>query len=194
MMGKNRIIGLVGIGLIPLTLSGCSTLIAPYEPTSSGCIQQLEYAISVAMSEAESNETLIEREAFIEKFEPTCHINPNDNYGHYLLGKYTLETATTDEDFRKAASLMKQATKSSSGYTPVYIAGIGSVSSQTQMIKTGPGTKASVEAQYELGRMYVEGIGVKQNLKRGMKWLNRAAANGNAEAISLLQTLALQDG
>ena len=111
-MGKKLNIGFVALGVIPLVVSGCSALIAPYEPTSSGCIQQLEYAISVAMSEAESNEALIEKEAFIEKFEPTCHINPNDNYGHYLLGKYTLETATSDEDLKKAASLMKQATKS----------------------------------------------------------------------------------
>ena len=37
-------------------------------------------------------------------------------------------------------------------------------------------------AQYNLGRMYREGIGVPQNDQEAFKWFSRAAQQGDAEA------------
>ena len=43
------------------------------------------------------------------------------------------------------------------------------------------------EAQFTLGMMYGAGDGVEQDVDLAMAWIVRAADQGNAEAISLLQ-------
>ena len=39
------------------------------------------------------------------------------------------------------------------------------------------------QAQYDLSLMYLQGIGVKQNLERGWHWMHRAADGGNVQAM-----------
>jgi hypothetical protein len=47
----------------------------------------------------------------------------------------------------------------------------------------------SASAQYELGLRYVKGLGVAKNLEKGRFYLEMAAAQGDADAINLLQTI-----
>lgn len=42
------------------------------------------------------------------------------------------------------------------------------------------------EAQYAVGYMYYYGYGVKQNQSLGIRWISRAAANGDPRAQSAL--------
>ncbi len=43
-----------------------------------------------------------------------------------------------------------------------------------------------VESMREVGRMYLKGEDVEQNIDEGMKWLQRAAENGNVEALIIM--------
>lgn len=45
-------------------------------------------------------------------------------------------------------------------------------------------------AQYTVGYMYYEGQGVSQDEERALRWIERAAANGNPLAIEALSELA----
>ena len=47
----------------------------------------------------------------------------------------------------------------------------------------------SASAQYELGLRYVKGLGVAKNLEKGRFYLEMAAAQGDADATNLLQTI-----
>ena len=47
----------------------------------------------------------------------------------------------------------------------------------------------SAPAQYYLGVMYLDGIGVKKNSKNAVKWIKLAAAKGDARAQSILGVL-----
>ena len=42
-------------------------------------------------------------------------------------------------------------------------------------------------AQFELGMLYVKGIGTKANFQRGMSWIEKAAEQGNKDAIALFE-------
>ena len=44
----------------------------------------------------------------------------------------------------------------------------------------------NTEAQYNVARMYIEGAGVKKDLRQGVNWLELAARKGNAQAQALL--------
>ncbi|HEY6432737.1 MAG TPA: tetratricopeptide repeat protein, partial [Acetobacteraceae bacterium] len=48
------------------------------------------------------------------------------------------------------------------------------------------------EAEYRVGRCYLEGAGVPPSRADGLRWLERAATHGYVEAQSLLATLLLQ--
>src|ERR1700748_2337730 len=48
------------------------------------------------------------------------------------------------------------------------------------------------EAEYRVGRCYLEGTGVPPSRVEGARWLERAANQGYVEAQALLATLALQ--
>jgi hypothetical protein len=47
------------------------------------------------------------------------------------------------------------------------------------------------DAQYALGYLYYNGLGVPSNNTLSMQWLKRAAANGNNEAVEALRRLSL---
>ncbi len=47
------------------------------------------------------------------------------------------------------------------------------------------------EAQYNLGGFYVFGDGVKQDYAEAVKWYRKAAAQGDAQAISVLKKLGM---
>src|ERR1700728_3196758 len=47
----------------------------------------------------------------------------------------------------------------------------------------------SPEAEFRVGRQYLEGSGVPRSRTEGMRWLERAASHGLVEAQSLLATL-----
>jgi TPR repeat protein len=47
----------------------------------------------------------------------------------------------------------------------------------------------AADAQYQLGRMYLEGVGVKKDVKRGVSWLDLAARKGHAQAQATLGQL-----
>ena len=42
--------------------------------------------------------------------------------------------------------------------------------------------KGNAEAQFKVGEMYESGRGVKKNMDEAMKWINKAAAQGNQGA------------
>ncbi len=44
----------------------------------------------------------------------------------------------------------------------------------------------SADAQYSLGRMYLDGVGVKKDTRQGMSWLSLAARKGHTGAQALL--------
>jgi hypothetical protein len=46
-----------------------------------------------------------------------------------------------------------------------------------------------VKAQYDTGFMYLQGLGIAQNTEEGMKWLNKAAEQGDHDAKKLLEDL-----
>ena len=48
------------------------------------------------------------------------------------------------------------------------------------------------EAEYRVGRCYLEGSGVPVSRVEGLRWLRRAAAKGHAEAQSLVAVLHMQ--
>ena len=43
--------------------------------------------------------------------------------------------------------------------------------------------KGNAEAQFKVGEMYEAGRGVEKNMEEAMKWINKAAAQGNKAAI-----------
>jgi len=47
--------------------------------------------------------------------------------------------------------------------------------------------KGDARAQYSLGVMYFDGIGVKKNHDAGMKWIKKAAENGHQAAQKILK-------
>lgn len=47
----------------------------------------------------------------------------------------------------------------------------------------------NADAQYNLARMYLEGAGVKKDMRQGMNWLDLAARKGHAQAQALLGQL-----
>jgi len=47
----------------------------------------------------------------------------------------------------------------------------------------------NAEAQYHLGRMYLEGVGVRKDLRQGVNWLDLAARKGHPQAQALLGQL-----
>lgn len=47
----------------------------------------------------------------------------------------------------------------------------------------------NAKAQYNLGAMYVNGIGVKSDYVEARKWLEKAATQGNQQAINLLRQI-----
>jgi hypothetical protein len=49
--------------------------------------------------------------------------------------------------------------------------------------------QGNVEAQRKLGRMYEEGLGVKQDYREAVKWYLKAAEKGNAQAQYKLGTM-----
>jgi len=49
------------------------------------------------------------------------------------------------------------------------------------------------EAQYNLGTMYQNAIGVDQDFKKAVKYYNLAAAQGHAEAKNNLEVLCAED-
>ena len=50
-----------------------------------------------------------------------------------------------------------------------------------------------VDAQYELGRFYEAGIGVKKNLTEAAKWYLKAAKNGSKKAENALKNIRWED-
>ena len=46
--------------------------------------------------------------------------------------------------------------------------------------------QGDAEAQYQLGLIYLEGSGVKKDLKVGAEWIQKAAAQGHSEALKKL--------
>jgi len=46
--------------------------------------------------------------------------------------------------------------------------------------------------QYELGKCYLDGKGVKPNRARAIEWLEKAAKNGNQQATKHLEELAVE--
>ncbi|MBM3562697.1 MAG: sel1 repeat family protein [Alphaproteobacteria bacterium] len=44
----------------------------------------------------------------------------------------------------------------------------------------------NADAQYNLARMYLEGVGVKKNLRQGVNWLELAARKGHPQAQAML--------
>lgn len=48
-------------------------------------------------------------------------------------------------------------------------------------------------AQFELGNMYLRGIGAKKSYKKAIEWFQKAADNGNRDAKRLLKDLAWDD-
>ena len=53
----------------------------------------------------------------------------------------------------------------------------------------GLAESGDTKAQYDLSLMYIQGIGVKQDIDQGLVWLNRAAEKGNTEAMLELGVL-----
>ena len=45
------------------------------------------------------------------------------------------------------------------------------------------------DAQYWLGQAYCLGKGARQDVDEGLRWLLKAAAQGNADAVEALKTL-----
>jgi len=53
----------------------------------------------------------------------------------------------------------------------------------------GLAESGDTKAQFDLSLMYIQGIGVKQDIDQGLVWLNRAAEKGNIEAMLELGVL-----
>ena len=45
------------------------------------------------------------------------------------------------------------------------------------------------QAQYDLGKMYIDGVGVTRDVNEAKIWLGKSAAQGNAKAAELLKSL-----
>ena len=118
-----------------------------------------------------------------------CRSEHGDRYAASEYARRLLAGEGVARNPEAAARLFEFAGMPDNGYTPVYMAGFGSVPAQTQMIKTRPATSGVAMAQFELGRMYLEGLGVKQSDKKAKKWLKRAAGQGHKEAARLLAAL-----
>lgn len=46
--------------------------------------------------------------------------------------------------------------------------------------------QGNADAQYYLGRMHFEGLGINQNFSTALKWLQKAAEQGNSDAMFYL--------
>ncbi len=64
---------------------------------------------------------------------------------------------------------------------------VGSLEQTRKLAEEG-----NAEAQYKMGRMYDEGLGVTQDYKEAAKWYRKAAEKGNAHAQYQMGTLCAQ--
>lgn len=66
-------------------------------------------------------------------------------------------------------------------------------SAEAQYVLVDMAIQGDPRAQYTLGKMYSEGIGVFRDPEQAVKWFRRAAAQGHVGALSSLQLMAEQD-
>lgn len=105
----------------------------------------------------------------------------------YELGR-TYESGTgVVANAAEAAHWYRQAAESETGVTNVYSPPVGKEQyGRVIPVRTGPPRVGLPEAQYALGRLYLEGRGVKQSDRKARKWLKRAAQQDYGPALALL--------
>lgn len=117
----------------------------------------------------------------------TCLAEAGSKYGQYALGTKYLFGQDVDQDYARAFKLFKKASKTEVHNTAIYVPGFGSVPASVQIINLAPPTPGITSAQFYIGLMYLEGLGVEQSDRKGRKWLKVAAKNNHQLAFSMLQ-------
>ena len=91
-----------------------------------------------------------------------------------------------------AAKWYRKAASYNSGTTSVFVApdAEGREKFGTALeVKIGPTLYGHADAKYRLGRLYLEGRGVKQSRKKARHWFKRAAKQGHEDAAQALERL-----
>lgn len=104
------------------------------------------------------------------------------------IGQYYEELAVSKGDeqhYKKAADYYALAAASSSGQTYIYVPGAGKVAGYTMPVTTGPRTYGLAEAQYRLGLLYRDGLGVRKTIKKACKLFETAASRKHMEASAV---------
>ncbi|MCG8504605.1 MAG: sel1 repeat family protein [Sphingomonadales bacterium] len=91
-------------------------------------------------------------------------------------------------DPARAVAWYRAAAETVGGTTYVYSPPVGSETyGRVIPVTTGPARPGLAAAQYALGRLYLEGRGVKRSDRKARKWLERAARQDYGPALALLE-------
>ncbi len=109
----------------------------------------------------------------------SCRAHQGNISAQLALANAYFEGDGMEQDYKKAVRWYKRAAAYRSGTTYVYSAPVGGENhGRVLPVQTGTASAGSLEAKYQLSRIYREGIGVEKNEEKARKWLERAERQG----------------
>jgi hypothetical protein len=121
-----------------------------------------------------------------------CQADEGIQAAELELGRrYEMGTGVA-QDLAWAASLYDKAARAVPKQTAIYSPPVKlGGSGQVMFLSNANARPGSAEAKYRLGLMYIEGRGVKMDMRHGQNLLKEAAAQGHKEAQQAVAALAL---
>lgn len=116
-----------------------------------------------------------------------CLARQGDPSAQFALGNAYENGVGVEADAALAARWYRRAAAPRGGETSLAIPSPTGEEAHGRLLGADrAGTPGNAEAQYRLGRMYLEGRGVDKSRSRARNWLGRAAEQGHEAAADLL--------
>lgn len=120
----------------------------------------------------------------------SCELQNDNKFAALLMGEAYLNGRVIAVDYDRARKLLEDAAQDENPVrmeyqAPSEIGGQGKVVA----VRTGENKLGYARAQFALGRIHDEGLGVRPDVAKAVKWYQRAAAQGHEGAQQALYRL-----